>query len=137
MRWVIPRKLVPLNKYLNMHWRQRQSEGTSWRMAVIAVCGIGPWAKRKTVSEKGGVTWRLEKGHEPLRRVRLELVVRCRRKQDEDNLNGSLKPVVDALVRKGWIVDDTEEWLEYEPRPRQDKLDGGAPRVEITIEAVQ
>lgn len=32
--------------------------------------------------------------------------------QDPTNVRASIKELEDALVKRGWAVDDTEEWLD-------------------------
>lgn len=55
-------------------------------------------------------------------RVMLEYVPAQERRRDPDNLVASMKPVVDALVDVGIVVDDTQEFVERE-WPRIAKAD--------------
>lgn len=49
---------------------------------------------------------------------------------DQDNLVAALKPVVDAAVRAGFLVDDSERWLDY-LMPHQRKAEGPVQLVEM------
>ena len=51
---------------------------------------------------------------------------------DETNLQGSLKPIEDALVLAGVLKDDKREWLDRVPPV--ERIDKENPRVEITVE---
>lgn len=52
----------------------------------------------------------------PLRPVRIRITVFRWNRQDPDNAVASVKPLVDALVARGWAVDDSARWLELEVR---------------------
>lgn len=54
---------------------------------------------------------------EPCQARRHVVVTRYSPKQlDQDGLAGGCKILLDALVRSGWLVDDSPEWLEVEFR---------------------
>jgi hypothetical protein len=44
--------------------------------------------------------------------VRLVILVYRKRTQDPTNVRASLKELEDALVKRGWAVDDDEKWLD-------------------------
>tara|TARA_R110002020_G_scaffold145643_2_gene319869 strand:- start:85 stop:378 length:294 start_codon:yes stop_codon:yes gene_type:complete len=67
-----------------MHWAARRKDGRDWHRAIGAICGNG--------NAPG--------------RIELEITVHRVRLQDPDNAVASLKPVIDALNRHGWMVDD-------------------------------
>lgn len=48
----------------------------------------------------------------PRQKVRLEILVYRKALQDPDNAVASCKFLVDALVSRGWAVDDSREWLD-------------------------
>jgi hypothetical protein len=43
--------------------------------------------------------------------VRVEIVVYRRMRQDPDNAYASVKPLLDELVRAGWLEDDSADFL--------------------------
>ncbi len=53
--------------------------------------------------------------------------------QDPTNARASVKYLEDALVARGWAVDDTAEWLELHVEERIDRKN---TRTEITWEAL-
>ncbi len=58
------------------------------------------------------------------RRLTLTRIYAGRQRElDRDNLAGGAKPLVDALVREGLLVDDTSRWLEL----HHDQERGTAP----------
>lgn len=68
-----------------------------------------------------GIFWLLlltEKVPKPLShhvRITIELQFRQRRNRDAENLRHPIvKPLLDAMVRGGWLLDDTEEHVEVE-----------------------
>lgn len=48
--------------------------------------------------------------------------MRRRRIQDPDNRVASLKPVLDALVARGWLTDDSSVHLELEVKEEVSKV---------------
>src|SRR6185437_3610824 len=76
------------NELLGAHWRVRAGHAKRWERAVWAKC------------------WHL-KPNTPLIKASLVLTRCSARSPDFDNLALSFKPVVDALVKCGVIVDDT------------------------------
>ncbi len=107
---------LPLNKLLRAHWSVSVREKHRWWTLIFGQCGHGPWKYGKKNKKK----------------AYMQVVVRPIRRQDQDNLSGSLKPMIDAFRQAGWLVDDTEEWLKFvvEQRPRGDDNN---PRTEIRI----
>ena len=92
--WYLPRIPKSPNEVLGGHWRKLQGERGGWRTLVAAICG---------------------KPEEPVTfRVRLRLDCVRQRLLDPDNLVGSVKPVIDALKRQGWLQDDTPALLKLE-----------------------
>ncbi len=79
---------LSLNKALRKGWRGRHALNTAWDNQIAAL------VYRKKPSQ-------------PLARARITIVRHAHRKLDFDGLVGSLKPVVDALVSAGIVVDDS------------------------------
>jgi Holliday junction resolvase RusA-like endonuclease len=50
------------------------------------------------------------------RRVRVRITIHHSRRYDEDNIYGSIKPVLDALRNVGYIHDDNRKWIDLELR---------------------
>jgi hypothetical protein len=71
----------------------------------------------------------------PQRRMQLRMMLlrgSGQRLLDRDQVVATLKPVVDGLCDAGWIVDDSEKWLEYTmPRQKIDREHGPAVIVEL------
>lgn len=96
------------NKSLRMHWAARRKDSRDWHRAIGAICGNG--------NAHG--------------QIRLEIVVFRVRLQDPDNAVASLKPVIDALNRHGWMVDDDCAGVDL--GARQEKCKKADERTEIT-----
>ncbi len=75
------------NALLGAHWTVRKRHADKWRRLV--------WAK----------VWHV-KPLEPLKRAKLTLIRYSIKKMDADNARSSFKPICDALVHWGVIVDD-------------------------------
>lgn len=97
MKVYLDRPSLSLNRLLAMHWSQRKKYQTAIR-----------WQVRANLA-------RLRKeGVDPRARGprRMHLTRIGARLLDEDNLSGGAKPIVDALVREGYLVDDSPEHAE-------------------------
>jgi Holliday junction resolvase RusA-like endonuclease len=83
---------VPItgNQYLRTHWLGRSRQVLRWRQ-LLAHHGMN---------------------HAHGRRARVHVVVFRKRRQDEDNLHTSLKPLFDALTQNGLLVDDSLKWTD-------------------------
>lgn len=77
-----------LNKSLNSHWRKRHRTNQEWDAYILAQV-----QNRKPPF--------------PLARAKISLTRHSHRMLDFDGVVGSLKPVVDALVTAGVLVDDS------------------------------
>lgn len=95
--WTIP--IIPKthNSLNGRHWRSKHAERNRWGLAVKAL-PPGPWLRAGRIS----------------RRVRLRIVVYRWNLQDPDNAVASCKYLVDALVARGWAVDDSKKWMKLE-----------------------
>jgi hypothetical protein len=90
----IPRRLESPNKWIGRHWRtkQRITVAWEWELRAISPCGSATVRRRVDVER-----------HVPSARHFI---------RDEDNLRFTVKPLLDALKRQRWIVDDARTWLE-------------------------
>ena len=92
MKLTIPAVPPSLNKTLGMNRWERQALNESWRLLI------------RTQFLPDG------RGRE---KKRVRIVLWHSRRYDEcDNLQGSCKPIFDALKSWGLIYDDSPEWLE-------------------------
>lgn len=90
---------VTLNRYLRMHWAARKRDLESWKYHVLGA-GRPPGVPGK---------------------IHIRIVVYRAVKQDPDNAVGSVKPLIDSMVRLGWLQNDTTEFLELEVREEIDR----------------
>lgn len=103
-----------LNVTLRKHWRAQRSEGKCWDdMVALQCCNKLP--------------------DQPLQRVKIRIVRHFWQMMDYDGLVGSMKPVVDALVTAGVMIDDnwgvTGQW--DVSQSKRAKKDG--PLLEVTV----
>ena len=70
---------------------------------------------------------------EPLTRARIRATLFVFNRMDRDNLTARLKWPVDFLVQRGYILDDSEDVLEWAGLPSQ-QIDRRHQRVEIELE---
>jgi len=112
--WTFDRVPLTLNQLLRSHWAARGRDLESWKWHILGEAG-----NRHKLAKRG--------------RVRLRIVVYRAGLQDPDNAVGSVKPLVDALKRLGWMVDDTLEYLELEV---VELIDRKKQRTEVHWEAL-
>lgn len=91
----IPAVPPSLNLLLRMSWPRRHAVQTKWRKWV--------WA---TLHEHG------RHPGKPLERARITINRRSTGQLDQDNLHGSVKPVLDALTYNDVIVDDSPNHID-------------------------
>lgn len=115
--WVInlPWDKPPLTLNQRMHWAPK-----------------GRWTKTIRTT-----AWALARSAKipPLERCSVTLIwyPPDRRRRDEDNLFGTLKPLADGLVDAGVVPDDTPRWMAKDCRIGDPSK---PPRVELRIERV-
>jgi hypothetical protein len=88
------------------------------RESIVVQHGEGPWPK--VVFKKGDypahvrakVIEDVKKTWKPKRKVFAEFLIRRKRRFDGDNNHGGFKPLIDAIARSGWLVDDFVKWFE-------------------------
>lgn len=129
LRLRMPRELVSPNRWQGRHWRVKHRLSQEWEKAIgyafyeqiagaprdfgtALGCAIGP---RKW---EGLVVGKM--------RLRVERHVPSARRfiRDDDNLRFSVKPLLDALKRQGYIRNDSRKWLEHDT-PTQRVSDDG------------
>ena len=64
----------------------------------------------------------------------MEILIHRKALQDKDNRYASAKYLVDALVARGWGVDDSEEWMDLVV---EEKIDRANTRTEISWRLVE
>lgn len=80
-----------LNAANKKHWSERNSDAEEWRMRVWAMI------KRKELPAPPKT---------PLASARIQVIRHSSNMLDFDGVVGSMKPVIDALVKNGFILDD-------------------------------
>jgi Holliday junction resolvase RusA-like endonuclease len=90
------------NDRLRSHWRTQRRETKDWVLMVRAACGLPQFGKVQG-------------------RCKVTITLYRKRLQDPDNAVASVKPVLDALVRNGWLVDDSAEYLELHVKEEKSK----------------
>ena len=91
---------MTLNKYIRSHWAVRKKEVTTWRLLLRSQHQAPELVEGK---------------------VKLVIKVFRSRRQDPDNAVGSMKPLIDAINREGWLVDDDLAHLELHVREFKSK----------------
>ena len=132
----IPRRLESPNTWNGRHWRVKHKISQEWENDICGAyyeqiagrqnalgCFVGP---RKW---EGIVVGRM--------RLTVERHVPSARNfiRDDDNLRFSVKPLLDALKRQGYIKNDSRKWLDH-PTPTQHVSADGKDYTVITIEPV-
>ena len=91
-KWVFDVMPVTLNQTLRWHWMKRHRYNEGWFVRFIAEAG--------------------RPSGDPGEKMSLRIDVYRSRFQDKDNMYGSVKPLVDAVKKLGWIVDDDPAHLD-------------------------
>jgi len=116
-RWVIMCEIKSQNKTTYRHWTAHRDDRNEWEQLIAvhmrAVCG-----KKYKVSK-----WRITR-----------MLGRGRRRFDHANLVGGCKGLVDCLVRRKIIVDDSPQHFECDYR--QLKSDDGIARTVIELMSI-
>lgn len=95
IKLTIPRVIPSNNQLLRMHWRDQRKLSKLWSEEImVAKCE------------------QLQDSPELFRELREVYVISCRKGliQDDDNLYGGCKPVLDGLVANQLIFDDAREF---------------------------
>lgn len=110
----IPRRLESPNIWNGRHWRVKHRITQEWEKEI---CCAARFSSRAALAH-----WQTH-GHaaaERKARIEVERHVPSGRNfiRDDDNLRFSVKPLLDALKRQGYIRNDSRMWLEH-PTPTQ------------------
>lgn len=136
----VPRELVSPNQWNGRHWRVKHRISQDWEKAIGSalldqfVARGGKVDLASAITAASGPRWGV--GYEAGRvRVRVTREVPSGRNfiRDDDNLRFSVKPLLDALKRQGYIKNDSRKWIEL-PTPEQKVSKDGNHWTEITIE---
>lgn len=135
----VPRALASPNTWNGRHWRVKHRISQDWETAIgAATVDLYQAAGQRVglvaaVCGMSGPKWAL--GYEAGRmRVAITREVPSGRNfiRDDDNLRFSVKPLLDALKRLGYIRNDSRKWIEL-PTPEQRISTDGKYWTEITI----
>jgi hypothetical protein len=96
LSFIIEKCPEPQNKKNKRHWGARNAEAQEWAVLVQAAL---MWNNSEVKFT--------HKPIEPLRKAQITIVRHSERMLDYDGLVGSMKPVVDALVKNGILADDS------------------------------
>ena len=97
---ILPGLVLPsLNTQLRLHWARRRR--------LKELCHIA----LRTSTARWQVT-------EATSKRRLTITRVGGKAMDVDNLHGAVKPLVDAINDRGWLVDDSPTWCELDVRQR-------------------
>lgn len=138
----VPRELASPNTWNGRHWRVKHRLSQDWEQALGAATadlfvktekGIGlPQALMAMCGPRIAVGYVAE-------RVRVAITRECPSQRnfirDDDNLRFSVKPLLDALRRLGFIRNDSRKWIDL-PTPEQRVSRDGKYWTEIAISKV-
>lgn len=137
----IPRRLESPNTWNGRHWRVKHRISQEWEKGVgdafldrLAATGPKPGFLDALAAHVGPKKWLgFDAGK---MRVEVERHVPSARNfiRDDDNLRFAVKPLLDALKRKGYIKNDSRKWLDH-PTPTQHVSADGKDWTVIRIEA--
>lgn len=125
-RWEIEMPWPPAAAARVSNGWTKSAETEKWLKRLVPFVRRGPWPK----GERGSY---LEAEWEPRQRVVLKVhTLRRRTHKDLDNELRSAKPLVDALVTRGWLVDDSKKWADVVVT--EECLQGRKPGVRVSWE---
>lgn len=143
MTLTVPRLLASPNTWNGRHWRVKHRISQDWEHAIGAAMCDAMLAKGQPSGLDilgafvGPRKW-LGAVADRKMRVAVERQVPSGRNfiRDDDNLRFSVKPLLDALKRLGYIKNDSRNWLDL-PTPTQSVSRDGKHYTVITIEPYQ
>ena len=115
--FTIPRVPPSPNEVMRMHWGDRRKLWPMWRQEIAVA--LSP--------EQREEIWKWRQA-----RILVSIHQRRRKLLDHDNLYGSVKPILDGIVRCGWVGDDSPEFLCLQ-RVTQEI---GKPETRITVQRI-
>lgn len=95
LRIVLPEASPSLNEFIGRRWYAKNKLKTAWVQLLLLAPGMH--AARTAPATK---------------RMRLDITRVGKRNLDRVNLWGGVKPVEDAMVTLGLLVDDSERWCD-------------------------
>lgn len=127
----MPRRLESPNTWNGRHWRVKHRISQQWEHAIgAAMCDL-------FMAKAGGIDFpnalaafmgpkKYLNYEAPKQRVDVERHVPSARNfiRDDDNLRFSVKPLLDALKRQGYIRNDSRKWLVHPTPTQRVSLDG-------------
>ena len=134
----MPRDLVSPNTWNGRHWRVKHRISQEWELELgAAVCDLyrargGRMGLVNALSAFMG-----PESAPPKVKVSITREVPSGRNfiRDDDNLRFSVKPLLDALKRQGYIKNDSRKWIEL-PTPEQKISSDGQFWTEVRLERV-
>lgn len=113
-KWVFDVMPATLNTTLRWHWAKRHKYNEGWFVRFIAEAG------RPSFKVKG--------------QAKLRITVYRSRSQDKDNMYGSVKPIVDAIKKLGWIKDDDPKHLDLKVQEVKSKRVDQRTEISLSVE---
>jgi Holliday junction resolvase RusA-like endonuclease len=114
----IPRIPCSPNALLGKHWSAKRKEKEDWQLQIFVA-----------INDMLGIAKIKAKG-----KMRVTITLYNARQYDRDNCWGSVKPILDAMVALGLLVDDRAEFCELEVR--QEKSSRKDKRTVIEVEPI-
>lgn len=109
-----------LNEWQRMHWHTKREVKRDWEM----VCKVS-----QIKQLPNGIPNATSK-------CRIKLIRNGPRELDTDNLYGGVKPLLDAIKARGWIVDDAPKWMDLTVEQRKTTARDN-PHMILEIEAME
>ncbi len=138
----IPRELPSPNTWNGRHWRYKHQLSQTWEQELLyasfeMAAGVTGHAGSGAFSALA-VLAQAKRSGPSRKRVSVTREVPSARHyiRDDDNLRFSVKPLLDALKRLGYIRNDSRKWLEL-PTPEQQVSADGHYWTDIIIEAAK
>ena len=104
-----------LNQTLRWHWMKRHRYNEGWFVEFLGAAGRPSFI--------------------PTGRAKMNIKVYRSRFQDKDNMYGSVKPLVDAVKKLGWLVDDDPAHLDLKVEEIKSKRVEQRTEVFLEVEA--
>lgn len=132
----IPRRLESPNSWNGRHWRVKHRISQEWEKEIWTSLAQRTGA-RSVIEVLVCMNAMPELKRNALQKMRVEVerhVPSARNFiRDDDNLRFSVKPLLDALKRQGYIKNDSRKWLEH-PTPTQHVSKDGKDWTVVRIE---
>lgn len=134
----IPRELVSPNTWNGRHWRYKHRLSQIWEQELFYTPVTG--SDGRSLLGASLMEWLLARARQsgvPRKRVMVTREVPSARNFlcDDDNLRYTVKPLLDALKRRGFIRNDSRKWIDL-PTPEERVSTDGRYWTQIIIEHV-